>query len=268
MSQLISDLIIKVDLENVAISAVIKRDGGFDRIAEDSLVEKIKAAITDSFDLINTVVIAENQITTEQRNKFFNNLSMVERDEFNDNNLNFEHTFYRHQTKGFWIVIAASLDDCVSKLYASQNVRRKKENMIKRIVLRIQQIVLPIQQLVLQIKQLILRGQLTKFKEKITEYAFEWESYMEKARVLAGTGKIKEGHDALMQSAKAINKIINCYRAHKVMFNAKSRNKIDQMLLDSENGNEDSLLLLIKAVQLINSEIETELEDRMKKNER
>ena len=231
----------EIDWKHVAITAKTDDHGKFWPVNRGALPSKIRAARDD--ESINTVVIAENQIPQEQRNEFFKKLSIVERDEFNSKKLNFEHAFYSLPNRDFWVVVASSLDDCVSKLYASQNVRRKPEDTIE---------------------QLILRDQLAKFKEEITKYAFEWESKIDEARTLAEAGKIKEGHDAFMQSANAMNKIINCYRTHKFLFTVEIRNKIDKMLLDSESGNEDSLLVLIEAVQLINFEIETALEEHMR----
>ena len=112
----------KIDWKHVAVTAKIDAQGNFCLVG--SLPYKIKAARDD--ESINTVVIAENQIPQEQRNEFFKKLSMVERDEFNDINLNFTHSFYSLPNRDFWVVVASLMEDCMLKLYALQHARWPK----------------------------------------------------------------------------------------------------------------------------------------------
>lgn len=118
----------------------------------------------------------------------------------------------------------------------------------------------------IDVKPILIQNRLVEFKEKITKYACEWEDKIEEAELLGEIGRIKESQEAFMRSAKAINNIINAYRTYAFLFNEKVRCKIDKMLHNVENNDEGSLLLLIKAIQLMNFEIEIALKNSMKAN--
>ena len=109
-----------------------------------------------------------------------------------------------------------------------------------------------------QVKPILRQNQLVAFKDKITEYAIEWEENIEKARILGESGKIEEGQLAFNASFYSLNKLINAYRINNFLFEENVRANIDKMLNDAENSNsEEPLILLVEAIQRIN--LETEL---------
>ena len=113
----------------------------------------------------------------------------------------------------------------------------------------------------LEVKPLILKNRLAEFKEKITNYAFEYENKMQESNNLMKSGKTELGQQSFLQSLRALNKIVRTYKLNSYLFDDEARVEIGSLLNKVENtGNETPMESLIIVIQLINSETMNALE--------
>lgn len=113
----------------------------------------------------------------------------------------------------------------------------------------------------LEVKSLILRNRLSEFKEKLTNYAFEYENKLQESNNLLESGEIELARQTFLQSAQSLNKIISTYKSNEYLFDEETRTSIDSVLNEVEKeDNESPMETLITAIQLINSETKNSLE--------
>lgn len=101
----------------------------------------------------------------------------------------------------------------------------------------------------------IRQGQLSRFRETIVASAWQWENSMNRATELASSDQ-DSARLAMDDSATALRTIVSAYKHNKHLFDAACRARIDSLLLEAEQANENSLERLITAIQLINEESE------------
>lgn len=106
----------------------------------------------------------------------------------------------------------------------------------------------------------VLLSEVARLHNDIVRNGVEWEELKEKGCTLGEQGNVTDGRSHLLEGATKLGNIVELYRSHRHVFSEKSRSEIDACLKQVEHEQNDNLLSLINAIQLIYCEVEGVLE--------